>query len=937
MEVIGTIASFIAIGRVLQAIPTIISVIRELPEMKQEFMSLVNELETLRAIHAEIENLVTSIKEDDEQLCISPTDSSRLWASKTELEGLLKDLQEFCAKSVSSAVKSNKGRFKPLKWLWGRKKAGQLRDRARGVRLDLQLCLAGVAMKFHRRQTKLLLEIREISYSSSKQIANGVEGFQALINAEASKEIQTRPLSPVPTNISTSTILPHTQDANSHPMSTEKQQTRHYPSAFPQDSLRITTSLYNRCPPSCSCQCHSQPKTTTTPSWFKPLLGSLMLSYNTTPIIRTNQCNLPLCQRQTPHSNSSLLSLTYHFPTWLCGYCVSLKASIESSLTGYGAYIHATIPRLIPQDDAAWHYLLNKQTNNNNIALTCRYFRERAFLPTDELDPGYSLLSAVIAWAEPPVLMALLNFWAPILHKTGISEYVFTYLTVPHSFSLNLPLKYRTETTLAIRLLLDTNPKTHPPLHSALSTLLSFSSHTPPPIHHSLPPLHQAILSNNLPQLQYLLLHTHPSQLTSRDSTSWTPFHHAAFQGNPHALQLLLSASPKSIIIKTSTNDTPLHCAVAVCSLPCIRLLLSNPNCDVTIQNTYGNIPIQLMISDDATEVFGWLHVEIIRLLLQKSPKTLMRKTRQGRSIVNCLVANPKIKDEVFERLLDIFIEAGGEEEIKGLLGYAISRGIKPDRLDRLMKKGGAKLNVLFEGGENILHVAARWAGIQVLEWLLEKVGVLKKVDHELVVKEYQGSPWDTLRYFMSCEEWDLLGGRRPSREEVYLFGRLFSEVRNMRLKKEIELLRRVLKGDEMALENLMGKSGTYYRVLGIQIREGMWDGAVECVEENIEVCLGEMGRSPWEGAGGGGRNWVGGEYSGVCEQFEFGFGGGGGRGRGRGCPLRSVNWRRCRLGWRGKLKRGDGKVGRVVVRMSKSGKLRRGWMRKGVIFVAGQ
>ncbi|KAK4160051.1 hypothetical protein QBC43DRAFT_326078 [Cladorrhinum sp. PSN259] len=932
MEVIGAIASFMAIGRILQAIPSIVNTLRSLPEMKQEFMSLVNELETLRATHAEIESLVGGL--DTSSLPLSAADSSRLWASKLELEGLLSDLKEFCNKSVSSAVKVNKVRFNPFRWLWGRKKAGQLRDRARGVRLDLQLSMAALTMRCQQKQTKLLLEIREVSYSSSKQIASGIDGFQELLQAERAKGARKRPLPSIPTNVSTARTYVEPGSSYSGPRTVWKESTEHkrisQEVSSLDDCLSVMTTLYSQCHSSCRCRCHSSPKKATSPSWFKPLLGSLMLSYNTTPVIRTGQCNISACRHSS--ASSSLISLTYHFPSWLGGYCSSVKAAIESSLTGYGAYIHATVPRLMPPDDAAWYHLVNK----DNISLTCRYFRERAFLPTDEIDPGYSLLSAAIVWAEPAVLMALLRFWTPILRRTGISE---------------------TETTLANRLLVCTNPKSNITLHSAITTVLSFHPESAASIpitpNDPFPPLHRAVMSNNLPQIQHLLAHNHqrPSLLESRDFTSWTPIHHAAFQGHTSALRLLLSSSSPSyrrsiINIRTSTNDTPLHCAVASRSLPCVQILLDQ-SADPTIQNSFGNMAIQLLITEDNSEIFTTqTHLEIIRLLLLKSNPgtTAMRKTRQGKSVVHSLVSNPFLSDQVFDQLLDLFLAAGAaaKKEVSSLLCYAVQRGNRPARLERLITKGQARMDMLSAEGENILHVAARWADLEVLEYLLEKVvheGNISGVDVNLVVRNHLGSPWDTMRYYMTCSEINLHNGRRPSREEAHVFARLFCEVRDSNLKMEVQNLRFVMealarRNGEEALKRLAElvqwnkqKSETY-RVVGIQIKEGMWEAAVECLEENVELCLEEMRVSPWRMRScwdclQGEHEMEGYYYAGLSEQYELMLGGG------KGCPLRNSNWRRkkalARKGLEGR---------RVVVKLVRSGKLRRGWSKSGVVIV---
>lgn len=44
MEVAGAIASFIAIGQALVAVPSIIAILRSLPDAKTEFISLLNEV-----------------------------------------------------------------------------------------------------------------------------------------------------------------------------------------------------------------------------------------------------------------------------------------------------------------------------------------------------------------------------------------------------------------------------------------------------------------------------------------------------------------------------------------------------------------------------------------------------------------------------------------------------------------------------------------------------------------------------------------------------------------------------------------------------------------------------------------------------------------------------------------------------------------------------
>ena len=72
---------------------------------------------------------------------ISALEASRLKTSTFELEGLLSELQEFCRGAISDDSESSKPKVKRLKWVWNRRKATQLQERARAIRVDLQLAL----------------------------------------------------------------------------------------------------------------------------------------------------------------------------------------------------------------------------------------------------------------------------------------------------------------------------------------------------------------------------------------------------------------------------------------------------------------------------------------------------------------------------------------------------------------------------------------------------------------------------------------------------------------------------------------------------------------------------------------------------------------------------------------------------------------------------
>lgn len=185
----------------------------------------------------------------------------------------------------------------------------------------------------------------------------------------------------------------------------------------------------------------------------------------------------------------------------------------------------------------------------------------------------------------------------------------------------------------------------------------------------------------------------------------------------------------------------------------------------------------------------------------------------------------------------------------------------------------------------------------------------------------------------MTCGEINLTSFRQPSREEAHNFALLFSEVRDRKLQQELEMLDLILeplytKDSEEAMKRLAPlvkwkqewnreEQAETYRVVGLQIKEEMWEAAIEAVEENIEICLEEMGSSPWNR-----YSWYDvwedkEDYAGVREQFKLVVGS-------KGCPLLSPNWRCKRRRRPGRFKRNLPRP--RVVKLLRSNKPRRCW-----------
>ncbi|GKT65442.1 PFS domain-containing protein [Colletotrichum tofieldiae] len=122
---------------------------------------------------------------------------------------------------------------------------------------------------------------------------------------------------------------------------------------------------------------------------------------------------------------------------------------------------------------------------------------------------------------------------------------------------------------------------------------------------------------------------------------------------------------------------------------------------------------------------------------------------------------------------------------------------------------------------------------------------------------------WDNFTFVSYYEDWRLSSCRRPTAEEAQAFVRLYQGVRDRNLDLDMKILQRIRqyllhedpRGAAAALGPLVKQKEEWerwdlvetYKTIGLQIREAMWDAAIESVDENLEVLQEEMAKSPWE------------------------------------------------------------------------------------------
>ncbi|KAK6211420.1 pfs domain-containing protein [Colletotrichum tabaci] len=155
MEVVGAVASFIAIGQALIAGRHAINVLRAIPGIGNELTWLHNEIETLRLVVEEADMRGTST---DESLPETPL----LKSARLQLSEIVADLEGIRKGCVRAVQENGKVKAKKTKWFLQQKQLSECRDKARDARANLLAAL----------QTLQLKEVKE-----TKQVVLRIESF----------------------------------------------------------------------------------------------------------------------------------------------------------------------------------------------------------------------------------------------------------------------------------------------------------------------------------------------------------------------------------------------------------------------------------------------------------------------------------------------------------------------------------------------------------------------------------------------------------------------------------------------------------------------------------------------------------------------------------------------------------------------------------------
>lgn len=217
-------------------------------------------------------------------------------------------------------------------------------------------------------QGRLLLEIHAITTAPTSQLESSSQTAQETGSTQLPND-EDLPI--------TST---HVQAEQSNELSPGKTS---WQDRFASDQvLQINTAIQLECSFDCRCQCHFRRVEYRSPPWLRHTLGWFFLSYQSRPLLNPVACDLPSCRNSRPP-----VYFEYYFPSWAWNRAISFTAAM-SALTGIGANVHISMPRLLPADATIWHNIHLGHVDRALINI-----RNNGILPWDKHESGTTVLS----------------------------------------------------------------------------------------------------------------------------------------------------------------------------------------------------------------------------------------------------------------------------------------------------------------------------------------------------------------------------------------------------------------------------------------------------------------------------------------------------------------------------------------------------------------
>ncbi|KAI1874632.1 hypothetical protein JX265_004840 [Neoarthrinium moseri] len=167
MDGVSAVASFIAIGQALAAIPKVVKAVQAFANTREELEELLFELDILAALYEDVQMCFGLIAADDLPNVIAPKEPAYIERIKKELNRLLGQLEELAKQCPSEDNGQRLSKTMRIKWVWKKEDITRLCERARRIKDHLKSAMDMLAfrqsLQERRIQNTLILEMHSVT------------------------------------------------------------------------------------------------------------------------------------------------------------------------------------------------------------------------------------------------------------------------------------------------------------------------------------------------------------------------------------------------------------------------------------------------------------------------------------------------------------------------------------------------------------------------------------------------------------------------------------------------------------------------------------------------------------------------------------------------------------------------------------------------------
>lgn len=823
MDALSTIASLIAVGQALAAIPGIIDILRSIAQTRQELLQLVNDVELLNSLGILIRETIDNLDDDSKAKFRIPQLSENLIDRvRTDLASIVTELEELAHKCQPQRGQGNtQAKVSKFKWFKHKKQVTSLSQKASKNCADLQTILNLTSFLTLTSHGKMIIDIHTVTMSQARSHTTQlspllVPSQPRYISDVSSHAVDTNNIQDAPKGGVITKFQGHDQSNLQSIIGEAIRQPFPGGKTTEESQIQLIATLRRGCARDCQCQCqcHSPPPRTRPHPAISPIRRWLDSAYNIIPRFGTQRCNVYTCQR-----GYSPVHVNFRIPLWFCSR--TLEASLSfSSVVGVGASLHLHVARMFSNYNISW------EIHENKIEwVRLRLFR-REISPIDHdaySKPGYLIHRAILSW-QFKVVELLLQEAASILSGTDIGKnlatiarYVLYILRDPRHTEYG---KYILRKVIALDEDVDDN---WPLLHKTVQEGGDLA----------------AILEDSSEDTNLI------------DKFGQTPLHYAVINNDIDAIQCLLSHGADPNIV-SAYNGTPLIYAAFYGYYDCMYALI-NGKCDIN------------KVPEDRSSAFKNLitskkegSAEMVNFFI-KNGAALSHDPVDGRSALHILAQNPSAAE--IEEKFKLLVRAGYELGAKDIYGNtSLDDTVRYNNAPmlRLLMCAGCKLDETPEPLNSLL--------LAILCCEAATLGIIDEAEFTMDVRwrdEEGDTAFDVFNWRMYTS---LLPGnfQRPSDDDIEAFRKLLGGVRDRYLSTEIQTLELVVKHlrehsytlarealnhiiEEKVKWNIPAEYRTF-RAVDVQIKEEMIEAAIESLEEFMEVSRSRVGTDPFVG-----------------------------------------------------------------------------------------